>query len=149
MFENMQERPFPRGALLGATGLVFAALVAATLASLFDVGATRFKPGDVVEQRELLFADASNGSVEVQDAGTGRVVDVLPPGSSGFVRVVLHGLARERGLAGIGPAIPFKLSRFADGTTVLEDMATGRFVSLGAFGHENARSFEPLLQKGR
>ena len=36
----------------------------------------------------------------------------------------------------------------ADGRTLLEDRATGKYVSLGAFGTENAHAFSPLFDKG-
>lgn len=149
MTDAIDNRPFPRSALIAAGLLVSASITAATLARLYDLGATRFTPGPVLDQRDLIFSDTADGSVRVADASDGRVVDVLAPGSSGFVRVVLHGLARERMLAGIQPEVPFQLRKFSDGTTVIEDSATGRIVNVGAFGPENTQAFAPLLTKGR
>ena len=149
MSEPADNRPFPRGALMAAGCLVSASLVAATLARTYDIGATRFTPGPILESRDLVFSDTADGSVRVEDAKDGQLVDILAPGSSGFVRVVLHGLARERGLAGIGPEVPFHLRKFTDGTTVIEDSATGRTVNVGAFGPDNSEAFAPLLVKGR
>ncbi len=143
-----ENRPFPLGALVGAGCLMTAAVISAVLARNYDIGAARFAPGEIAQSRDLLFTDTENGSVRVEDATTKREVDVLAPGSNGFVRVVLSGLARDRKIAGVGSDIPFRLSRFTDGRTLLQDRATGRYVSLGAFGTENAHAFSPLFDKG-
>ena len=70
---------------------------------------------------------------------------VLPPGSNGFIRGVMRGLARERMLHGIDAAPPFRLIRWADGRLSLEDTATGRLIDLAAFGPTNAQAFARLL----
>jgi putative photosynthetic complex assembly protein len=145
---TIQQR-FPRGALIGAGCLIATAITSAILARTYDIGAARFTPGAVAQSRDLLFTDMDNGSVRIQDATTGHEVDVLPPGYNGFVRVVLHGLARDRELAGIGSDVPFRLSKYADGRSVLEDRATGKLVTLGAFGAVNSNAFTPLFDKGK
>jgi putative photosynthetic complex assembly protein len=142
-------RPFPRGALLGAACLMTATIAAATVAHNYDIGATHLTLGTVAQSRDLVFSDTDNGSVRVTDASTGREVDVLEPGRSGFVRVVLRGLARDRQLAGLGAELPFRLSRYTDGRTLLEDHSTGQSVTLRAFGNDNAQAFEPLFDKGK
>jgi putative photosynthetic complex assembly protein len=149
MTEAIKFTPFPRGALIGAACLMTSAIVSAVLARNYDIGATRYTPAAVTQSRDLLFTDTANGAVRVEDAVTGHEVDVLDPGISGFVRVVLRGLARERMIAGATNEAPFRLSRLADGRTLLEDRATGQVVGLNAFGSDNAKAFAPLFEKGR
>ncbi len=149
MPDAIQRPTFPRGALIGAACLISATMVSAMLAHTYDIGATHLNLGAVAQSRDLVFSDTGNGSVRVVDAVTGHEVDVLPPGASGFVRVVLSGLARHRYIAGIGAELPFHLSRYSDGRTLLEDHSTGQSVTLRAFGNDNAEAFEPLFDKGK
>ena len=70
---------------------------------------------------------------------------MLPPGTNGFIRGVLRGLARDRKLQRIGTEPPFRLTRWVDGRLSLDDPATGRRIELGAFGPTNAAAFAGLL----
>jgi len=81
----------------------------------------------------------------VYAASGGDVVEVLEPGTNGFVRGVLRGLARDRKLRGIGPQPPFELTRWTDGRLSLTDTATGREIELDAFGPTNVGAFARLL----
>ena len=74
-----------------------------------------------------------------------RLVDTLAPGSNGFIRVVLRGLARERKLGDIGPQPPFRLTRFVNGQITLTDTSTGKQIDLDAFGSTNAEAFARLM----
>ena len=100
------DQSFPRGALLGAGGLVLFALLAATGARLADLPATAPPQSAVVESRELRFEDGGNGSVLVYAAADGALVEVLASGEGGFVRGVLRGLARERRAQAVGATPP-------------------------------------------
>jgi putative photosynthetic complex assembly protein len=137
--------PFPRGALLGAAALMTLAIVAAGTARLTGIGASHVPEGTSVESRDLRFADRTDGAVVISEAGTGRVVDVASPGTNGFLRSTLRGLARERKRQDLGAEAPFRLTRWADGRLSLQDEATGRSVDLGAFGHTNAAVFARLM----
>lgn len=138
-------RPFPRGALLGAAALVGLALVLVAGARVSGIGTLPLPASAPVETRVLRFEDGPNGAVAVYEAGTQRVVKVLAPGTNNFVRGVLRGLARERRLNAVGPRPPFQLTRWADGRLSLTDPATGRRIDLEAFGATNAGSFARLL----
>ena len=70
---------------------------------------------------------------------------VLAPGTNGFARGVLRGLARERRRSDIGMEPPFRLARWSDGRLTLEDPTTGRRIELGAFGPTNAEVFAALM----
>ena len=75
----------------------------------------------------------------------GHLVELLPPGSNGFVRGVLRGFARERRRNEVGQAPPFRLTRCSDGRLSLADATTGRTVELEAFGPTNLAAFAGLL----
>lgn len=148
MHDHHHDRPFPRGALIGAAALIGFSLLAVTLARFAGLGPVTEPMAPVVQSRELCFADRADGAVIVYDRQGDEVVDLVPPGSGGFVRGVLRALARERRLQGDGASTPFRLSRLADGRLTLEDLATGRVIDLKAFGHTNEGAFARLLSPG-
>ncbi|HZX23477.1 MAG TPA: photosynthetic complex assembly protein PuhC [Woeseiaceae bacterium] len=137
----------PRPAILGALALVAVTILAAAGARLTGVGTVEVPPSAAVDSRELAFADAADGSVVVRDAA-GDVLYVVEPGTNGFLRGVLRGLARDRKLRGIGPEPAFVLTRWADGRLTLEDPETERRLYLGPFGSDNVKIFVTLLQAG-
>ena len=143
--EALEYRPFPRGALLGAGTLVAMALVAAAAGSLTGFGTVALPASDPVASYALRFEDRADGSVAVYDAAGLREVDVIDPGTNGFVRGVLRGLARERKRQAIGQDLPFRLTRWADGRLSIEDPTTGQWVDLGAFGPTNSGAFARIL----
>lgn len=144
-----QQQTFPRGALLAAALLIAFAIAAALSARLGGIGASRVEMPPVVESRLLRFADGPAGSIHVIAADSGERIGTLPGGHHGFVKVVLRGLARERSALGVGSQPAFRLGRTGDGSMLIEDTATGRFMMLEAFGAGNARAFETVFQLGR
>ncbi len=72
-------------------------------------------------------------------------VDTVAPGTNGFLRGTMRGLARERKRQGVGPELPFRMIGRADGKLTLEDPGTGRRVDLGSFGPTNAAVFAQLM----
>jgi len=150
MSDPFRDRPFPRGALIGAAALIVFTLCAALVGRVTGLGMTQSAPGNVVDARDLRFEDRADGAVVVLDARADRVVEVLPPGTNGFARGVLRSLARERRSHAIGAEPPFRLTRFTDGRLSLEDLATGRRIDLEAFGPTNAGVFARLVgESGR
>jgi putative photosynthetic complex assembly protein len=147
MNESSHHESFPRVPLLGAAALIAFALSVVTASQLHkleaplkaDAGAS------TVAERELRFEDRSDGSITVIDARQGRLVDTVAPGTNGFLRGTLRGLARERKREGLDGTVPFRLSQTRAGHLLLTDPATGRFVDLGSFGPTNAAVFARLL----
>jgi len=142
---SAQARSFPRGPLIGAAVLVGLAMVSATLARVSGIGATQIPAATQVAISDLRFEDRSDGAVTIYAARTATVIDVLPPGSNGFVRGVLRGLARERKREHLGADIPVRLTRWSDGRLSVEDPSTGEAITLEAFGMTNAEAFARLL----
>jgi len=98
---------------------------------------------------KLRFDDRRDGAITVFDTERRNVVDVLRPGTSGFVRNVMRSMARERLMHGGSPDTPFQMTRWADGRLTIDDPTTGRHVDLGAFGSMNTASFARLMEKDR
>jgi len=96
-------------------------------------------------ERALRFEDRPDGSIAVLDAQSRELVDTVAPGTNGFLRGALRGLARERKRRGIGEEPPFLLAARADGRLTLDDTATQRQVDLKSFGPTNAEAFQRLL----
>lgn len=143
----IDHEPFPRGALIATAallGVTLAGTAAVRLARLSGPVAPAAAPL-ATAAIELRFADAPDGSIRVSDARTGALVSSVAPGTGGFVRGVMRGLARDRLARRIGEAPPFRLSRDAAGRLWLQDTATGRLIDLEAFGSANREAFATFL----
>jgi putative photosynthetic complex assembly protein len=145
MGEAVKEPVVPRGGVLAAAALILFALSAVTTVRLTGVGGVRMELPAAVESRDFQFEDGKNGAVLVYDASDHQLVDTLAPGSNGFIRVVLRGLARERRLGAIGAQPPFRLTRFVNGQITLTDTSTNKQIDLDAFGSDNTRAFARLM----
>ncbi|WP_291861058.1 photosynthetic complex assembly protein PuhC [Bradyrhizobium sp.] len=141
----MQEPVVPRGGVFAAAALALFALTAATTVRLTGIGEVRMTLPAAVDSRDLRFEDGKGGTVLVYDAKDHQLVDTLAPGSNGFIRVVLRGLARERKLGDIGAQPPFRLTRFVNGQITLTDTSTGKQIDLDAFGSSNTEAFARLI----
>lgn len=110
------------------------------------MGVLRITEAEIVQYRDIRFADRADGSLSVTDAD-GALISVVEPGQGGFIRGVMRGRARERRLDGQGAELPFRIARHADGRITLEDLATGVRVVLNSFGPTNAEAFARLLPR--
>lgn len=142
---ELSERPFPRGALVGATTMVGLALSLVLFVRITGADISSMPPASPVVSRDLRFVDDPDGGVAVYDAREKAPIQVLPPGTNGFVRAMMRNFARERRSNGIGPEAPFRLGATRDGRLVLQDPTTGRHVDLEAFGQTNAGVFAAFL----
>ena len=137
--------PFPRAPLIGAAALialVIALAIAGRMGAAFDDRPT----AAAVMSRDLLFQDRADGAVVVMDARDPAVpIAVMAPGTNGFLRATLRGLARVRLRENEGQTTPFRFTEWADGRLTLEDLATGRWVEMEAFGITNETVFARLL----
>jgi putative photosynthetic complex assembly protein len=136
---------FPRAPLLALGALVLLSLAAVTTSRLTGVGNVSFEDASSVTTREFLFEDRPDGSIAILQAGDRAVVGTAAPGTNGFLRGTMRGLARERKRQGVGADIPFQLIGRADGRLTLVDPGTGRRVDLESFGPTNAAVFARLM----
>lgn len=149
MSASFRTTSFPHGPLLGAGLLLAIVVVGVSAFRASGLDTTRVAESPVVSQAAFRFEDRPDGSILVRAATGDAVVDKVAPGTNGFLRGTLRGLARERRRQGIGPDQPFHLVGHADGRLTLEDPATGRRVDLEAFGPTNAGVFVRLLTTQR
>jgi putative photosynthetic complex assembly protein len=137
----------PRPVLIAAACLIVMTIIMAVIG--------RSRPhsyaadGEVVPvaTRSLRFVDALDGSVAVYDARSGAEVGRVAPGTGGFVRGAMRGLARGRHQRGIGAEVPFYLTRWQDGVVTLDDSSTGSHLVLNAFGSTNLEAFQRFLPR--
>ena len=144
----------PRGPLLGAAVLIGICLLAVAAIRLSGIDISQRSNAAVVAERTLRFEDRPDGSIVVLDArlpagDAAAALQVLAPGSNGFLRGTLRALVRERRRAGFGPEMPFQLQAHADGRLTLQDPATTQRVDLESFGPTNAAVFARLLTDPR
>ena len=156
MSTHSHDDMLPRGTLITAGALVLFAFAATATVRLAHIPpaaspvlmrqAEHLVP---VEQRNLRVIDRADGAVVIEDADKGENASIIAPGqTTGFIRGVMRGLARERRSRGIGNQPPFNLALYRDGELSLTDSATGRSIELTAFGSTNRASFLALLPKG-
>jgi putative photosynthetic complex assembly protein len=136
---------FPRAPLLILGSLVVCTVVSVAVVRLTGLGAAHAPDAAPIQVREFRFEDRADGSIVVLDASGQQVLDRVPPGSQGFLRGTMRGLARERKRQGVSPDLPFRMTGRADGKLTLEDPGTGRRVDLGSFGPTNAAVFAHIM----
>ena len=136
---------FPRGPLMAIGALIAAAIVSVAAVRLSGVGVEHVPDAPAQTVREFHFEDRPDGSIAILDARSQRLVDTVAPGTNGFLRGTMRGLARERKRQGVGPQLPFQMIGRADGRLTLLDPGTGRSVDLGSFGPTNAAVFAQLM----
>ena len=146
MNQTVKYESFPRLVLLGAAILVGFALLGSGLGRQLHLNATPLPPAKVVRALHLSFRDRSDGGVDILDADQqDKVIQEVEPGTGGFVRGVLRGLARARRADGVGPQPPFTLTRWSDGRLTMDDPKTGQHLNLEVFGPTNAKPFAELF----
>ena len=101
----------------------------------------------MVSSRSLHFQDATDGAVVVYDAATGDEIAQIKPGTGGFIRSTMRGLAHVRQRQGMDAETPFELTLWDNGGLTLDDPATGESRELGAFGKDNRAAFAVLLDR--
>ncbi|WP_294533335.1 photosynthetic complex assembly protein PuhC [uncultured Rhodoblastus sp.] len=145
--ETGADRPegAPRGLLIGAAVLLAFAFSITLFGRSADMGAVHMPAAQPYQTLLLHFADHDDGSVTITDASNGAVLSTIKPGTNGFLRSMMRGLAHERTRDGIGAQTPFKLTRWSDGTLSLTDEMTGRRVDLDAFGPNQTEVFAGLF----
>jgi len=140
-----QAQGVPRAVLIGAGALIAFAIGATLFARASGIGDVHMPAIEAYQVLRLDFVDAKDGGVLVRDATDGETLYRVAPGTNGFLRGALRGFAQERLRDGIGPAKPFTLTRWRDGTLSLQDEATGRRIDLDAFGPTQAKDFAQLF----
>ena len=146
MTEKMRHsNPFPRAVLWGAGVLLALSMVAVAFGRYTGIGTVKNPQAVPQIVHSLHFDDRDDGAVVITDAASQEVVLELDPGTNGFARGVMRGMARGRKLEGLGNEVPFRLVSWTDGRLTLEDPATGHVVEMNAFGETQLESFATIL----
>lgn len=141
----MHDRPFPRHILIAIAALVGFTILAVALARITGYDPTQIPLEAEVAGRDIRFVDGDRGDLNVYDASTGVLLEVIPPDEDGFIRGLLRTLERERGKHGVDLDGPYRVSYRADGHFTLEDGSTEFLVSLRAFGATNEAAIGRFL----
>ncbi len=144
MASHSHAQQFPRAILVAAAALIGLTIALAALGRLSGLGVTAPDDADIVASIELYFQDREDGSVWIYRDVAEEPVTVLPPGTNGFVRGVMRGLARERRMHDVGAGEPFELRSNAAGGLRLHDPSTRRTIDLQAFGPDNYGAFAAI-----
>lgn len=144
----LDDKPFPKAPLIGALTLVVGsvAIVGAARLGLIETPAAEasaVRPATSVLSRDMRFLDLDDGGVRVVVAG--QPDRIIPPETGGFVRGVLRSLVRHRQAQGLGDAVPFRVTHWSDDSVSIQDPATGRSLTLDAFGVDNRQAFLDLM----
>lgn len=132
--------------LVVGVGLLIGFVVAAVaFGRVESVGLTRMEPTRAVQSLAFRVEDASDGSITLRNAEHGDLVATVQPGADNFIRATLRGFGQARLRAGLTREVPFRLTRFGDGSLRLDDALTGRSVDFGAFGPSNFAAFARLM----
>jgi putative photosynthetic complex assembly protein len=144
-----QQRPtiiFPK-----KSGLAVAVALALTLAAIGGARLSGFKPETTLPQvaaqevRLLQFEDAAKGIVVVRDATTGQLIKQFGSGEGAFIRATIRALVNDRKRRGITNTGDFRLEAHAAHQLFLIDEASGKAISLNAFGPDNAAAFAAFM----
>ncbi|POR42789.1 photosynthetic complex assembly protein PuhC [Methylobacterium sp. V23] len=136
-----------RGLVLGVGLLLGFVVAAVTVGRVESIGLTRMEPARPVQSLALRVDDAADGAITLREAEHGDLVATVRPGEDNFIRATLRGFAQGRLRAGLPRDVPFRLTRFDDGSLRLDDALTGRSVDFGAFGPSNFAAFARLMPR--
>ena len=153
MSGHKAEKPIPRPILIGIAALLALTMTMVGLARLTGFRLGVADPSPVVAQRDLMFDERPDGSVQVVErlpSGETRPLDLLEPGTYTFVSGALRALARghrDTGRPSTAQAV-FRLTSWADGRLTLDDLGSGAHMELKAYGPTNSEAFARLLTVG-
>jgi putative photosynthetic complex assembly protein len=148
----IDERPFPRGALIAAGFLIGTSLIVVGSVQLMKHFGPPPPPEvidetQIAETRDLRFNEVGGGIIVVADAASGAEIGRLN-NTDGFIRTVLMSMAFDRDKRHVTTAQPvYRLIRWVDTRLTIEDTTTGVRVNLGAFGPANKDVFQRFLAK--
>jgi putative photosynthetic complex assembly protein len=136
----------PREVPIFAAVLIAIVIIGAGTARLSGFGRSAPPNAEPVQSLSLRFEDQQDGSVLVRRASDGAQIYRVAPGTNGFMRQTLRGLARDRRRSGLGDETPFVLTHWNDGRLSLDDPAIDRRLELESFGETNAGAFAQLFR---
>lgn len=137
----ISQKPF--AAIFVALALTVLAIGSARLSGYRPPPSLPAQAPDVV--RVLQFEDAPQGTVIVRDATTGEQITSFGRGEGSFVRATLRALVHDRQHKSASLEEHFRLERHNGDQFFLIDEATGKTLSLNAFGPDNTAAFAAFM----
>lgn len=145
MHDRAEQPPIPRLLLRAALGLILFSVVAVVVGQYTQRGLVMMQHTTPVEQVRLMFEDRPGGDTIVREAGTDRVVAVLPADGDGFIRGVLRGLSRHRVVRRLEGEPVYELTLWESGMLTFRDPETDQRIDVNSFGKDNLAAFARLL----
>jgi putative photosynthetic complex assembly protein len=142
---TMTAERFPKKLLIAAGVLIALTLTSVLWSRIEQMSEAPLPSAAPLVERSLRFEDRADGSITVLDGQTKHEIARVSPGTNGFLRSTLRGMARDRKRRDLSSEQPFVLSIRSDGRLSLGDAATGRYIDLEAFGPTNANVFRQFL----
>ncbi len=98
-----------------------------------------------LQTRVLAVEDAAEGKVIVRDAKTGEMIVTYNRGEGSFFRATLRTLVNDRKHKGLDSGGNFRLEAHTGNQLFLIDEASGKTLSMNAFGPSNTAVFAALI----
>jgi putative photosynthetic complex assembly protein len=150
MTDMIHQRPmviFPQKAMLGiatALALTIAAIGTARLSGFEPESSLPKQPPE--KMRTIAYENADAGRVVISDAQSGEQLKLYASDEGAFVRATMGALLNDRKRRGITATGDFRLEAHAGKQLFLIDEASGKAISLNAFGPDNAAAFAAFLK---
>jgi putative photosynthetic complex assembly protein len=138
-----------RRMVMGAGLLCASTFVWAFVTRRQNLAAREAHQKSIHQQRAFIVEGSTPGPLVLRDVDTNKVIKAYTSEQEGFVRMTLKGLERSRKSAEVDLRAPYQLTRYRDGTLVLEDIGTNQRIELIAFGSTNIAAFAELLTAER
>jgi len=145
MTASVTAERFPKKLLIAAGAMIAITILSVSWSRIEQIGNEQSLASAPIVERSLRFEDRADGGIAVLDGRSKDEIARVLPGTNGFLRSTLRGMARDRKRRDISSEQPFQLSILADGRLNLSDPVTGRTIDLGAFGPSNATVFRQFL----
>ena len=104
---------------------------------------------EIIDALAIGFRDSPDGTVIVTLADTDQELAVFQSGEGFFLRGAVRTLVHERKIRNIQSRSSFELEKLNTGSLLLSDPMTGYWIALDAFGRDNVKVFQDLLDKSK
>ena len=139
--------PIPKVPLYLAGGVVLLSLVIVFFSTWYGVESWKLDTGAVVKSRDLVFDLRDDETIRVTEAGSGALVELIPPHKDGFLHGALRAIKRERLVQKVAQDAPLRIILSEDGSHTLIDTVTNRSFYLRAFGKDNLAAVARFLDQ--
>lgn len=145
MSDPHEGRPFPKGVLYAAAGMIGVTIALVIAAQTTGFGRVENPEGEAVRSVKVRFEERPDGSMVALRGTSNRVMAVFESTTKGFVWGVVRGMDRQRKLEEVDSDAPYTVTYWDNGQLSLSDDLTGRIVYLNAFGPTNLKNFARVL----